>query len=46
MSLDRFEIVVVPIDTGRRRPLGSLEVGGRVTLAVTRRTLLVALIAG
>ena len=46
MSLDRFEIVVVSIDTGRRRPLGSLKVSGRITLTITRRTLLVALVAG
>jgi len=46
MSLDGFEVVVVSINTRRRRPLGSFEVGGRVTLTVTRRTLLVALVAG
>jgi hypothetical protein len=46
MALDRFEIVVIPINTGRRRPLGSLEISSRVTLTVTRCTLLVAFVAG
>jgi hypothetical protein len=46
MSLDRFQIVVITVDSRRRSPLRPLEIGGRISLAITRSALLVALVAG